>query len=246
MRLFEGVTVTGNGMTRRQWLIGSGCLGLGLTVASVAEVPVTGVAQTEPYPADAQAALVRLKHGNRRFMNDKSMHAHEGASWRSLLVAEQKPFATILGCSDSRAPPELVFDAGFGDLFTIRVAGNIIAEDVLGTLQYAVAHLHTPLVVVMGHEGCGAVTATIEEMLSKTPELEHIESLIHLIEPGLRKLDLKLERKALLSAAVEANVRWSMQQLLALPGAKRMLREKLVTLVGAVYELNTGSVRFLD
>jgi len=238
--------MTSSGMTRRQWLIGSGCLGLGMGTVLAAEAPRSGAIDTEPYPRNADEALVRLKNGNRRFMEETPRHAHESASWRSLLVEGQKPFATVLGCSDARVPPELVFDAGFGDLFTIRLAGNIIAEDVLGTLQYGVAHLHTPLVVVMGHEGCGAVTAAVEEMLRQTRELEHIESLIQLIEPGLTKLDLKLERKALLHSAVEANVRWSMQQLHALPGAKRALQEKRVTLVGAVYELNTGKVRFLD
>ena len=152
----------------------------------------------------------------------------------------------MVGCSDSRVPPELIFDVGFGDLFTIRLAGNIIAEDVIGSLQYAVAHLHTPLVVILGHEGCGAVTATVEEMLHKAKEPEHIESLIHSIKPGLKKLDLKQHGDALLHAAVEANVRWSMRQLIALPGANRALREKRVALAGAVYELNTGRVRFLD
>jgi len=161
-------------------------------------------------------------------------------------VQEQKPFVTILGCSDSRVPPEMIFDVGFGDIFTIRLAGNIIAEDVIGTLQYGVAHLHTPLVVVMGHENCGAVTAAVEEMLGKTRELEHIEALLALIRPGLSQLDLKLDHEALLHAAVEANVRWSMQQLINLPGAKRALQEKRVTLAGAVYELNSGQVRFLD
>ncbi len=99
---------------------------------------------------------------------------------------------------------------------------------------------------MLGHEGCVAVTATVEEMLHKTKELEHIESLIKLIKPGLRKLNLKQDRNTLLRAAVEANVRWSMQQLLALPKAKKAIKEKRVTLLGAVYELNTGEVRFLD
>ncbi len=197
---------------------------------------------TGSYSPRASDALARLMTGNQRFMDGRSRHAHEGASWRSMLVETQKPFATVLGCSDSRAPPELIFDVGFGDLFTIRVAGNIIAEDVIGTLQYAVAHLHTPLVVVLGHEGCGAVDATVEEMLHKPSEPGHIESLIQLIKPGLKNLNLKLDHTALLSAAVEANVRWSMQQL----GGARPVREKQVTLMGGVYELATGRVRFLD
>jgi len=238
--------MTSSGITRRQWLIASGCLGLSWGMTSAAESPGFGVINMEPYPRNADEALVRLKNGNRRFMDDKPIHAHENASWRSLLVEGQKPYATILGCSDSRVPPELIFDVGFGDLFTIRLAGNIIAEDVIGSLQYAVAHLHTSLVIVLGHEGCGAVTATVEEMLHKTKELKHIESLIKLIKPGLRNLNLKQDRNALLRAAVEANVRWSMQQLLALPKAKQMIKEKRVALLGAVYELNTGEVRFLD
>lgn len=143
-------------------------------------------------------------------------------------------------------PPELIFDVGFGDLFTIRLAGNIIAEDVIGSVEYAVAHLHTRLIVIPGHEGCGAVTATVEEMLHKAKEPKHIESLITSIKLGLKTLNLKLDRNALLSAAVEANVRWSIRQLYALPEAKRALLEKKVTRVGAVYELSRGRVRFLD
>ncbi|UOA09473.1 carbonic anhydrase [Methylobacter sp. S3L5C] len=233
-------------ITRRQWLFGACCAGLGIASGVVAETVNVGAIDTESYPSNANEALMRLKNGNQRFMDDISQHSHEKASWRSLLVETQKPFATIVGCSDSRVPPELIFDEGFGELFTIRLAGNIIAEDVVGSLQYAVAHLHTRLIVVLGHEGCGAVTATVEEMLNKTKELEHIESLIKSIKPGLKKLNLKLDRQALLHAAVEANVRWSMRELLALPEAKRALREKQVILAGAIYELNTGHVRFLD
>jgi carbonic anhydrase len=109
-----------------------------------------------------------------------------------------------------------------------------------------VAHLHTRLVVVLGHEGCGAVTATVEEMLNRATEPEHIESLIRSIKPGLGELDLKQDRETLLRASVEANVRWSIRQLTALPEAKRAIQDKRVTLVGAVYELGTGRVRFLD
>ncbi len=145
----------------------------------------------------------------------------------------------------TQGAPELVFDVGLGELFIIRLAGNIIAEDVIGTMQYAVAHLHTPLVVVMGHEGCGAVTAAVDDMLNKTRELAHIEALLQLIRPGLTHLDLEQERQPLLHAAVEANVRWSMQQLLALPESQRAIQKGNVTLVGAVYELATGNVRFL-
>lgn len=236
------------GLTRRQWLNVSAGLGLAASEAAAkpgAVGPKTEAHAPEPPPASAEEALLRLKAGNLRFVQGRARHTHENASWRRMLVDGQKPFATILGCSDSRVPPELVFDVGLGELFIARLAGNIIAEDVVGTLQYAIAHLHTPLVIVMGHEGCGAVTAAVDDMLKKNHEPSHIEALLRLIEPGLAKVDLQQEREAMLRAAVEANVRWSMQQLATLPEGMRAIREHRVTLVGAVYELATGNVRFL-
>lgn len=236
-------------ITRRQWLSSTCGLAMGMALGVAAEEHSTrsGAIDTELYPRNADEALARLQDGNQRFMDENPRHTHEKAAWRSHLVGSQKPFATVLGCSDSRVPPEFIFDVGFGDLFTIRLAGNIIAEDVVGTLQYAVSHLHTPLVVVLGHEGCGAVSAAVDEMThKKAKELEHIESLIRLIKPGLSKLDLKQNQEALLSAAVEANVRWSMQQISSSPEGKRALRERRVTLVGGIYELATGRVRFLE
>ena len=230
---------------RRQCLLGACGLGVGMALNVGAAAPLPKSISKEPYPRNADEALARLKAGNQRFMDDKPRHDRQESSWRSLLVETQKPFATILGCSDSRVPPELIFDVGFGELFTIRVAGNVIAEDVIGSLQYAVRHLHTPLVVVLGHERCGAVSATLEEMINKPTEPEHIGSLIQLIKPGLRELNLKLDKETLVSAAVEANVRWSMRQLSVLPAGARALREGRVTLMGGVYELSTGHVRFI-
>ena len=238
--------MTSTNLTRRRWLIAMGALGFGKPLNASVEALLSGSVNTELNPPDARGALERLKKGNRRFMEGVSRHAHESTSWRSLLTKTQKPFATVLACSDSRAPPELIFDVGFGDLFTIRLAGNIIAADVIGTIQYGVAHLHTPLLVVLGHEGCGAVDATLEEMLHKPTELKYVGALIRLIKPGLKELDLNMDRTALLSAAVEANVRWSMRQLSTMPEGARALREKRVSLVGGVYELATGRVRFLD
>lgn len=235
-------------LTRREWLVGAGCVGLSMLPACGIQPALTDNTILPPYPSNAAEALERLQSGNQRFIENRPIDSHKNASWRNLLVEGQKPFATILGCSDSRVPPEMVFDVGFGDIFTIRLAGNIIAEDVIGTLQYAVAHLHTQLVVVMGHESCGAVTAAVEEMLGNTEELRYIGALISLMKPGLTEIDLRLDRANLLKAAVEANVRWSMQQLLGLPGAAQLMLEKQITLVGAVYELNSGRgrVRFLN
>jgi len=199
----------------------------------------------QPFPKDGAGALERLKAGNLRFIEGKTLHAHQGADWRKQLVASQQPFATILGCSDSRVPPELVFDQGFGELFVVRVAGNVIAEDVIGSIAYAALHLRTPLFVVLGHLGCGAVNAAIEAKLKKVKEPERIEALIKLIEPGLRNLDLSLGGPMLLEAAVEANVRWSLRQLTALSAARKAIKQHQIVLVGGVYELRTGKVRLL-
>ena len=233
-----------NIVSRRHMIGGCACLSLAKADAALAAAPAAKPVSISV--TGAMEALDRLKAGNSRFWNGHQIHAHENAEWRNILVADQKPFATILGCSDSRVPPELVFDLGLGELFIIRLAGNIIAEDVLGSLQYAIHHLHTPLVVVMGHEGCGAVTAAVDSMLSTSHEPSHIEALLEMIKPGLTNVDLKQERKALLRSAVEANVRWSMKELLLLPEAQRALKERRAALVGAVYELESGKVRFLD
>ena len=123
---------------------------------------------TGSYSPRASDALARLMTGNQRFMDGRSRHAHEGASWRSMLVETQKPFATVLGCSDSRAPPELIFDVGFGDLFTIRVAGNIIAEDVIGTLAIRCELICIPRWwLYWGMKVAVPSDATVEEMLHK-------------------------------------------------------------------------------
>jgi carbonic anhydrase len=178
-------------------------------------------------------------------MAEESIYGHTSKEWRKQLAGGQKPFAAVLGCSDSRVPPELVFDQGFGALFVIRVAGNVIGTDVLGSLQYAYHHLHVPLVAVLGHEGCGAVSAALELKFKRAKEPEHIDALVQLIEPGLKDIDPMLAPDKQLSAAVEANVRWSMKQLAELPDAKKALEDKRFEMVGAVYELATGNVRML-
>ena len=226
--------------TRRQVIASAG--------AATFLTPLLGAeaSASEPLPADAAEALDRLKAGNARFAEGKTRHAHEGADWRKQLIADQRPFATILGCSDSRVPPELVFDQGFGDLFVIRVAGNVIGTDVVGSIQYAGRHLKTQLLVVMGHEGCGAVAATLGAIDGTAQEPRFTEALAKRIEPGLKGLDPTLAGEARLSAAVEANVQWTMKQLASFPEAKKALEEKTFVLVGGVYDLKTGHVRFLD
>jgi carbonic anhydrase len=164
---------------------------------------------------------------------------------RAALAKAQRPWATVLGCSDSRVPPELIFDVGLGALFVVRVAGNVISPEVLGSLQYAGVHLATPLFVVLGHEGCGAVTAALKAKFEGARERDRIEVLLRSILPGLEGVDPALLPEERLAAAVEANVRWTVRQLLETPEAQARVAEGAMKLVGAVYDLETGSVRFL-
>lgn len=194
----------------------------------------------------ADEALARLIEGNERFVRGEARFPTVQKEILAELSKGQHPFATILGCSDSRVPPELVFDASFGDLFIIRVAGNVVSPEVMGTIQYAGVHLRTPLFVVLGHEGCGAVGAALDTMEGRAQEPERIALLLDTIIPGLRDLPKALAPDERRNAAVEANVRWSIQQLLETPEAKARAREGTMKLVGAVYELESGRVRFLS
>ena len=192
----------------------------------------------------AAQALARLKRGNARFVGGHARFPTVQKEVLAQLAKGQQPYATILGCSDSRVPPELVFDAGFGELFIVRVAGNVLGASIVGTLQYAAAHLHTPLFVVLGHEGCGAVKAAIASKFEGARHRSRIEVLLENILPALDDLDATLPPDALLAAAAEANVRWTMRKLLGSPEARAA--EGAMQLVGALYELATGRVRFLE
>jgi carbonic anhydrase len=193
----------------------------------------------------ADEALARLVAGNERFVRGEARFPTVQKEILAQLATAQHPYATILGCSDSRVPPELIFDAGFGELFIVRVAGNVISPEVMGTLQYAGMHLRTPLFVVLGHEGCGAVDAALAAERDAAHTAARIALLLENIRPGLRRLPSGLAPDAQLRAAVEANVRWSMDQILETPEAKARMAAGVFKLVGAVYELETGHVRFL-
>jgi carbonic anhydrase len=198
------------------------------------------------YRCTADEALARLIEGNQRFVSGQARFPTVQKEILADLARAQHPYATILGCSDSRVPPELVFDAGFGELFIVRVAGNVISPEVLGTLQYAGMHLRTPLFVVLGHENCGAVEAALAVKHEGARVGSRIALLLDNILPGLDRVDAGLPSRELLHAAVEANVRWSMHQLLETPEAKARIAEGDMKLVGGVYELSTGRVRFLS
>jgi len=193
----------------------------------------------------ADEALARLIAGNDRFVRGEARFPTVQKEILADLAKGQRPYATIVGCSDSRVPPELIFDAGFGELFIVRVAGNVISPEVMGTVQYAGVHLRTPLFVVLGHEGCGAVGAALA-VRDGAQEPSRIALLLENILPGLRDLPPDLAAGTEMRAAVEANVRWSMHQLLETPEGKARAAEGTMKLVGAVYQLESGAVRFLD
>jgi carbonic anhydrase len=199
-----------------------------------------------PRPFTAEQALARLREGNERFVNGQARFPTVQKEVLADLAGGQQPYATILGCSDSRVPPELVFDAGFGELFVIRVAGNVLGPSILGTLQYAASHLHTPLFVVLGHEGCGAVKAAIATRFQGAAHRTRIEILLENILPALDGIDPAQPAGELLHRAVEANVRHTVRTLLATPEAQARLPAGAMKLVGAVYDLESGRVRFLE
>ena len=192
----------------------------------------------------AEQGLQKLIAGNQRFVRGQAKFPTVCKETLADLAREQKPFATILGCSDSRVPPELIFDANFGELFIVRVAGNVISPEVMGSLQYAGAHLLTPLFFVLGHAGCGAVKAALEYKLNGVQLRSRIQILVNNILPGLPEFDAQSSQGERLASAIEANVRWSMHQLLETPEGQNGLKMG-VKLVGAVYDITTGQVRFL-
>jgi len=194
----------------------------------------------------AAQALERLRAGNARFVRGDARFPTVQKEVLAALARAQHPYATILGCSDSRVPPELLFDAGFGELFIVRLAGNVLSPEVAGTLQYAGVHLKTPLFVVLGHEGCGAVQAALAARFHGARERSRIEVLLRSVLPGLDGIYPALPPHEQLAAAVEANVRWTMRQILETPEVQARQAEGVMHLVGAVAEISTGRVRFLE
>jgi carbonic anhydrase len=192
----------------------------------------------------AEEGLQKLIAGNDRFMKGQANFPTVCKEALAELAREQKPFATILGCSDSRVPPELIFDANFGELFIVRVAGNVVSPEVMGSLQYAGAHLRTPLFVVLGHAGCGAVKAALEYKKTGVEDRSRIQILVNNILPGLSESGAQLSEEEKLASAIEANVRWSIKQLLETPEGQNAMKTG-AKLVGAVYDIATGRVRFL-
>jgi carbonic anhydrase len=201
---------------------------------------------------DAVEALGRLREGNRRFASNQAVaRAPSNPARRAELVAGQEPFAIILGCSDSRVPAELVFDQGLGDLFVIRVAGNIVAPSQVGSVEFAASRFGTRLVVVMGHAQCGAVVATLDELQGRTTnQSRNLRSIVDRVRPSVETL-LASRRAddpdALVRDAVRANVRASADQLRhGSELLEHLIETEGLVVVGAEYSLETGMVDFFE
>lgn len=207
-------------------------------------------AAASPTPPDSvyrllhEATLTLLRDGNARFVANKTQHPHLDGARRTNTVAHgQEPFATVLSCSDSRAPAELIFDRGVGDLFIVRVAGNIAGGSELATVEYGAEHLGTPVVIVMGHTKCGAVTA-----VAKGAELHgHLHLLADEIKPAADHAKAAGHTgEALVPAAIEANVWRTMENLITRSAIVRdRVKSGRTLLIGAVYDLESGKVRWL-
>jgi carbonic anhydrase len=195
----------------------------------------------QPSVAPAEA-LSKLKEGNGRYTSGNLQHPGQTAERRTELAKTQHPFAAIVSCSDSRVPPEIVFDQGLGDLFIVRVAGNVINDEGLGSIEYTVDHLGTRLILVLGHQSCGAVKAARETIAAKAKAPGHIESLVTAIKPAV-----EATAKDDLDATIKANVKHVVD---ALRSSTPILKAKVdsgdVQVIGGYYSLDTGAVSFLN
>ncbi len=199
----------------------------------------------------APEALTRLREGNRRFASDAPSDTFTSRTRRNELAAGQEPFAIILGCSDARVPAEIVFDQGLGDLFVIRVAGNIVAPSQVGSVEFAAARFGTRLVVVLGHSRCGAVLATLEELQQPTDDQSrNLRSIVDRVRPSVEALlatEIRHDPEALVRHAVRANIRASAEHLRhGSEVLEQLIRNEGLHVVGAEYSLETGSVDFFD
>jgi carbonic anhydrase len=198
------------------------------------------VGQNPEERVTADSALAELKAGNAHHVEHRYTHPHQTLQRQRQLASAQHPHAQILSCADSRVPPEVVFDQGLGDLFVVRVAGNVVSDPELGSLEYGALHLHVPLLVVLGHQHCGAVTAAVEGGEAEG----HIGSLISLIQPAVEATKgMPGDR---VDNAVKANVEMTVKKLRASPLFAKLISEGNLKIVGAVYSLDTGKVTWLE
>lgn len=211
-----------------------------VTVTVPADMSVT-TERSRPDINDPATALAKLRKGNQRFVDAVMLHPDQNAAARQRLSAAQQPFAVVLSCSDSRLPPEVIFDQGLGDLFVVRVAGNIVDRDGMGSIEYAVDHLETPLVIVLGHQNCGAVSATLEALRPPyTRPHGDVAALVDAITPAV---GVAMKRPGdLLDNSIRANAEQSRDQIMRSPELKAFLDSGALQVVAAYYSLDTGLV----
>jgi len=179
-------------------------------------------------------ALQKLVEGNARSASDNMLHPNRTIERREAIVAQQNPFAVIVGCSDSRVPPEIIFDQGLGDLFIVRVAGNVVGPVELDSIEYAAKILGSCLVLVLGHQNCGAITAVLKG------QTEEIEDIANLIEPAL-----KGQKNLTVDDAVKANVSYVVNYIRSTACISRMSKQGMIKVVGGYYDLSSGKVTLL-
>ncbi len=189
--------------------------------------------------AIAGEGLNRLLQGNMRYIKDELEHPHRDAERRESLVSKQEPFAVVIGCSDSRVSPEIIFDQGVGDLFVIRVAGNVVGPIELSSVEYAAVHLHSSVILVLGHEHCGAVDAVVQK------KGKEILPIAELIEPVVQKVK-KEHPKHLLTSCIKENALHVRNQLLTTPVLKKLIEDGKIEIHAAYYNLENGKVNILQ
>ena len=208
--------------------------------ALVAAALCGAIAGAQDAVPSAEAVLRELKAGNDHHVAKRYQHPHQTAARQRALSSEQHPHATILSCADSRVAPEIILDQGLGDLFDVRVAGNVASDTELASIEYAASHLHTPLIVVLGHQKCGAVTAAAEGGDAEG----HLPSLLALIRPAVERA--KTQPGDLIDNAVRINVENVVRQVRgSTPVLAALVDRGALTVVGAVYSLDTGKVAWL-
>jgi carbonic anhydrase len=216
------------------------------TVAGCQPVRREAATQTltaEPPVTNADEALQRLLEGNQRYVSNGTVGPNQGERRRVELVQGQYPFATILDCADSRVPPELVFDRGLGDLFVIRTAGQVIDSAVLGSIEYGAAELGIPLILVLGHEQCGAVIATIEALEHHAEGEGSIGALVTAITPAVEQV--RDQPGDLLQNAIRANVELEVERLRESPILAELSEMGKLKIVGGIYDLESGVVEIM-
>jgi carbonic anhydrase len=211
------------------------------TAALLVLAMATGSAQIDRGPI---SAIDRLKTGNERFVADPATPPPVDAEKRSAQIKGQSPFATVLSCADSRVPPEMIFNVGLGELFVIRTAGQVTDKAILGSIEYAAEHLNVPLLVVMGHDSCGAVKAAIETKAGAPSLGPNLDALIGAIKPAFDRMSSPADLDHLRDAVL-ANIEEVVNDILASSAVvKHLVGNGTVQMVGAFYELDTGRVRF--